>query len=47
MFFKIGFLKNFAILTGKHLYQSLFLIKLQAFRFATLFKRDPNARVFL
>ena len=29
MFFKIGDLKNFAKFTGKHLYQSLFLIKLQ------------------
>ena len=28
MFFKIGFLKNFAIFTGKHLYWSLFFIKL-------------------
>ena len=32
MFFKAGFLKNFAIFTGKHLYLSLFLIKLLAFR---------------
>ena len=30
MFFKIGVLKNFAILPGKHLCWSLFLIKLQA-----------------
>ena len=30
MFFKIGALKNFAIFTGKPLYWSLFLIKLQA-----------------
>ena len=30
MFFKIGALKNFANLTGKHLCWSLFLIKLQA-----------------
>ena len=29
MFFKIGVLKNFVIFTGKHLYWSLFLIKLQ------------------
>ena len=33
MFFKIGVLKNFAIFTGKYLCQSLFLIKLQAFKF--------------
>ena len=30
MFIKIGILKNFAILTGKHLSWNLFLIKLQA-----------------
>ena len=30
MFFKIGVLKNFAIFTGRHLFWSLFLIKLQA-----------------
>ena len=30
MFFKIGVLKNFAILTGKRLCWSLFLIKVQA-----------------
>ena len=33
MFFKISILKNFAMFTGKHLCWSLFLIKLQAFRF--------------
>ena len=33
MFFKISILKNFPMFTGKHLYWSLFLIKLQAFRF--------------
>ena len=32
MFFKAGFLKNFAIFTGKLLYLSLFLMKLLAFR---------------
>ena len=32
MFFKIGALKNFAIITGKHLCQSLILIKSQALR---------------
>ena len=31
-FIKIGFLKNFAILTGNHLCWSLFLIKLLVFR---------------
>ena len=33
MIFKMGVFKKFAILTGKHLCWSLFLIKLQAFRF--------------
>ena len=44
---KKWFLKNFAILTGKHLCWSLFLIKLklQAFRPATLLKRDSNTDV--
>ena len=32
MFFEIGVLKNFAIFTGKHLWWSLFLIKLKAFK---------------
>ena len=31
--FKIGILKSFAIVTGKHLRWSFFIIKLQAFRF--------------
>ena len=34
--------KNLAVFTEKHLYRSLFLIKLQAFRAATLLKRDFN-----
>ena len=33
MFFKIGALRNFAIFIGKHLCWSLFLIKLQAWRY--------------
>ena len=45
-FFKIGVLKSFVI-TGKHLCESLFLIKLQASRPATLLKRDPDTGVFL
>ena len=45
MFFKIGSLKNFPILTGKHLYWDLFLIRLLAFRPATFLKRDSNASV--
>ena len=32
MFFQVGVLKNFANFTGKHLFWSLFLIKLQPFR---------------
>ena len=44
---KKGVLKNFAILTGKHLCWSLFLIKLQAWRSATLLKRDSSTGIFL
>ena len=47
MFYKKAVLKNFAIFTGKQLCWSLFLIKLQAFRLATLLKRDSNTGVFL
>ena len=47
MFYKKTVLKNFTILTGKHLYWSLFVIKLQAFKPATLWKRDFNIGVFL
>ena len=39
MFFKIGVLKNFPIFTGKQLCWSLFLIKLQDRRPATLLKK--------
>ena len=35
-------LKNFAVFTRKHLYWSLFLIKLQAFRPASLLKWTPT-----
>ena len=42
IFFKIGILKNFSIFTGKHRCESLFLIKLQAWKPATLLKRVPN-----
>ena len=46
MFFKIGVLKNFAIFKEKHLLWSLFLIKMQAFRYATSLKPDcSNAGV--
>ena len=47
MFFKIGALKIFAIYTRKHLCWSLFLIKLHAWRLATLLKRDSKTGVFL
>ena len=47
LFFKISVLKNFTILTEKHLWWSLFIIKLQAFRPATLLKRDSNPGLFL
>ena len=44
---KKGFLKNFAIFTGKHLCWSFFLIKFQGCSPATLLKRDSNTYVFL
>ena len=44
---KTALLSNFAIFIGKHLCCSFFLIKLQAWRPATLLKRDSNASVFL
>ena len=47
MFFKISVLKRFANFTGKHLCWSLFLIKLQALRPATLLKKDSNTGVYL
>ena len=40
-------LKDFAVFEGKHLYWSLFLIKLLAFRPAYLLKRDSSTGVFL
>ena len=47
MFFKIGVLKNFAIFRRKHLCWSLFLIKMQTWRLATLLRRDSNTGVCL
>ena len=47
MFFKIDFVQDFALFTGKHLRWSLFLTKLQTFMSATLLKRDSNTSVFL
>ena len=40
MFYKKGVLKNFAIFTGKHLYRSLFFIKVAGLRPATFLKKD-------
>ena len=42
LFCKKGVLRNFANFTGKHLCWSLFLIELQTFKPAALFKRDSN-----
>ena len=39
-------LKNYAEFIGKYLCRSLFLIKLQAFRSATLLKRNSSTGVF-
>ena len=47
MSFKIGVLKSFAIFTGKYQCCSLFIIKLQVCKPATLLKRDFNTGVFL
>ena len=45
-FCKIDVLKNFSIITGKHLYWSLFLINLQPWGSGSLLKRDSNTRCF-
>ena len=47
MYFKIGAPKTLAIFTGKHLWRSRFLIKMKAFRNATLLKRDYGKDFFL
>ena len=47
VFYKKAALENFAVFRGKHLCQRIFLIKLQAFRYATLLKRDCNTDVLL
>ena len=46
MFCKKDALNNFANFTEKHLFWSLFLIKLQTWRPATLFKRNSNIAKF-
>ena len=47
MFFKISFLKNFTIFTWKNQCSSLFLVKLQARRPASLLRRYFDRGVFL
>ena len=47
IFFKISVLKNLANFTEKHLFRKPFLIKLQAFRPATLLKREFSTCVFV
>ena len=47
MFFKIGVLKNFAIFTGKHVCNSLFLIKLKACNFIEKRLQKVFCRTFL
>ena len=47
MFYEKAALKTFALITGKHLCWSLFLVVLQAFRPATLLKKDSNTGAFL
>ena len=46
---KKAVLKNFSVFTGKQLFWSLFLVKLQllVFKPTTLLKRDSNTGVFL
>ena len=46
-FFKISFLKHFAIFTRKHLCRNYLIIKLQACRPEILFKRDSSTDIFL
>ena len=45
--FKVGILKSYVIFEGKYLRWSVFLIKFQSFRPATLLKRSSNKGVFL
>ena len=47
MYFRLGTLKDFPMFTEKYLCWSLFLINIQAWRPATLLKRDSNICVFL
>ena len=47
VFFKKGFLKNFAKFAGKHLSQSLFCNKVPSLRSANLLKKDSGTGVFM
>ena len=47
VFYKKAVLKNFSVFTGKYLFSSLSLMKLRAFRSATLLKTDSNSGVSL
>ena len=47
LFYKKGVLKYFAVITEKHLFWGLFLIKLQTFSPASLLKRNSNTAAFL
>ena len=47
VFYKKAVFKNFAIFTGKHLWESPFLIKLPAWSPATLLKRDSITGILL
>ena len=47
MSFKIEVFKNFAMFTGKHLYWSVLVTKLPAYKPANLLKRDSNTSAFL
>ena len=46
MLFRKGALKNFTKFTGKYLYWSLFLLKLQVWRLATLLKKENPTHAF-
>ena len=46
-FYKKAILKNFSIFTENDLGWTLFLIKWQSFKPATLLKKDSNTAVFL
>ena len=47
LFYKEAILKNFSIFTENDLGWTLFLMKWQSFKPATLLKKDSNTAVFL